>query len=222
VLEAVRKYAADILVVDDGSTDATSQILQRHGRTGVITHSRNLGYGQSLIAAFKYSRKHNFDWLITLDCDRQHQPSYIPCFYQEIEKNSADIVSGSRYLNPLNTGAAPPAERVAINKEVTAVLNRRLGIVLTDAFCGFKAYRVNAISRLNLDEAGYGFSLQLWVKAVRAGLKIREVPVPLIYHDPNRKFGGLLEDPRYRFNYYMSIIGKELDAVKNLKWSVHS
>jgi len=221
VLGAVWKYATDILVVDDGSTDPTSRILEKHCRVTVITHRQNLGYGQSLIDAIEYSRRHYFDWLVTIDCDGQHQPSYIPRFLEQIEKDNADIVSGSRYLNRLETGHAPP-ERVTINKEITAILNRRLGIALTDAFCGFKAYRVKAVSELRLDETGYGFPLQLWVRAARAGLRIREVPVPLIYHDPNRKFGGLLENPRYRRNYYVSVIRKELDACKNLKRSERS
>jgi len=149
--------------------------------------------------------------VITIDCDCQHEPSYIPHFYSEIEKNDVDIISGSRYLHTINLGLLPPpADRVAINRKITNILNRHLDINITDSFCGFKAYRTRAISRLKLTEKGYGFPLQLWIRASRKGLKIREIPVPLIYHDPSRNFGGMLEAPRIRFDYYMEIIHREL------------
>jgi dolichol-phosphate mannosyltransferase len=159
--------------------------------------------------AFGFACRHNFDWVITIDCDHQHEPSCIPRFYSEIEKDDADIISGSRYLDAARPLTAPP-ERIAINKKVTRMLNESLGLSLTDSFCGFKAYRASSVTRLTLTETGYRFPLQLWIRAARAGLKIREIPVPLIYHDPDRNFAGVLEDPQYRFNYYMEIIEKEL------------
>jgi len=218
VLDAVARYADNILVIDDGSTDGTFDLLKRHGFIKIISHRTNRGYGQSLIDAFVFARRHNFDWLITLDCDHQHQPSYIPRFYSEIEKDDADIISGSRYLNTTNSGSIhPPKDRVIINRKITHILNKNLKIKLTDSFCGFKAYRVKAVSRLKLTEKGYGFPLQLWICAVRAGLNIREISVPLIYHDPKRNFSGMLESPRFRYDYYMRIIKRELgeDVYKN-------
>ena len=65
-------------------------------------------------------------------------------------------------------------------------------IRLTDAFCGFKAYRVEALSSLRITETGWGMPLQLWVQAARLGLRVKEVAVPRIYLDPNRAFGGVL------------------------------
>jgi len=218
VLDAVGRYADDILVINDGSTDGTLDLLKKHDFVKIISHRVNRGYGQSLIDAFDFARRHNFDWLITLDCDHQHQPSYIPRFYSEMEKNDVDIISGSRYLNTTNLGSiCPPKDRVTINKKITCVLNKNLKIKLTDSFCGFKAYRVERICKLELTEQGYGFPLQLWVRASRAGLHIREIPVPLIYHDPKRNFSGMLESPRLRYDYYMKIIKRELgdDVYKN-------
>ena len=98
VLCVVRKYSDNILVVDDGSTDRTSNVLKKHTYIEVISHKVNAGYGQSLMDAFNFAHKNNFNWVITIDCDHQHEPSYIPRFYSEIEKDNADIISGSRYL----------------------------------------------------------------------------------------------------------------------------
>lgn len=211
VLQMVRKYSGNILLVDDGSTDGTSRAVKKHKYLHTITHTDNKGYGRSLIDAINFACKKRFRWLITLDCDYQHEPSYIPSFYNELQEEDADIISGSRYLRPLNYGpAAPPKERVAINKQITNILNRNLGLRLTDAFCGFKALRTQSVFQLGLTEEGYGFPLQLWIRAARASLKIREIPVPLIYHDTGRNFNGCLKDPAKRLQYYLGIIEKEM------------
>ena len=81
---------------------------------------------------------------------------------------------------------------------------------ITDAFCGFKAYRVSVLRGLNLTIPGYAMPLQLWVRAARAGLRIRELPVRLIYNDPNRHFGGQLDDPRARLQHYFDVLSAEL------------
>ena len=92
------------------------------------------------------------------------------------------------------------------------MLNAAIGIKLTDAFCGFKAYRVESVQRLELVESGYGLPLQLWVQASKANLVIREIGVPLIYHDGERNFGGVLENPNVRLEYYLNIIQRELKS----------
>ena len=109
---------------------------------------------------------------------------------------------------------APPAQRRRINEELTAELNRRLGLQLTDAFCGFKAYRVAALSELTLTENGYGMPLELWVQAAHAGLRIVERPVPLIYLDETRSFGGSLDDAETRRQYYYDVLERSCAAVR--------
>jgi dolichol-phosphate mannosyltransferase len=86
-----------------------------------------------------------------------------------------------------------------------------LGVELTDSFCGFKAYRVEALRRLRLSEDGYAFPMQFWVQAAANGLRVREVPVKLIYNDPNRSFGGPLDDPSIRMAHYRRVLHCELE-----------
>ena len=210
IVRAVERYATNVLVINDGSTDGTGLLLEKCGSLRLIAHDTNLGYGRSLLDAFSYARACRFAWMITMDCDHQHEPHCLPRFFRELRRGDADIISGSRYLRPIDPGAHPPPERVAINRTITALLNRHLGLRLTDAFCGFKAYRVEALAQLRLSETGYGLPMQLWVQASGAGLRIREIPVPLIYHDQRRNFAGVLENPVTRMQYYLAIIEREL------------
>jgi|DewCreStandDraft_4_1066084.scaffolds.fasta_scaffold39682_1 dolichol-phosphate mannosyltransferase len=210
VLGEVRRYSNDVLVVDDGSRDGTAEILDQIRGIVVLRHARNLGYGAALKSAFDYAVQHGYDVLVTLDCDGQHEPQRIPEFVAACE--GWDLVSGSRYLgDPDNASAAPP-ERRRINQEITQWLNERLGLKLTDAFCGFKAYRVPSLRRLRLTEPGYGMPLELWVQAARLGWRIRELAVPLIYLEEERSFGGALDNAEVRRRYYYEVLQRSLAA----------
>lgn len=197
-----------VLVVDDGSTDTTPLLLARYP-VEVVRHAENRGYGRSMQDAFRWGMCEKADWVITMDCDEQHEPAAIPRFIEAMERDDADVISGSRYMADAN-GDAPPPDRRAINAQITAELNERLGLALTDSFCGFKAYRVAGLRRLSLDVDGYAFPMQFWVQAVAQGLRITELPVKLIYKDLKRSFGGHLDDPGVRLAHYRCILHREL------------
>jgi dolichol-phosphate mannosyltransferase len=210
VVRQVRQYADDVLVIDDGSTDGTAEILDRLPGLQVIRHAENRGYGRSLIDAFAHAQEGGYDWIITLDCDDQHEPARIPGFLARAEADDVDIISGSRYLAPMAGNTPAPEDRRRINHVLTRLLNSQLSLGLTDAFCGFKAHRVAAMSRLRLTVRGYAFPLQFWVQVARHGLRVCELPVPLIYHDPTRHFGGILDDPRSRLAHYLEVFFREM------------
>ena len=93
-----------------------------------------------------------------------------------------------------------------INQTITRELNDLFGLHLTDAFCGFKAYRRGALAKLHITETGWGMPLQVWVQAAQLGLRVKEVGVPRLYLDPNRTFGGLLNDANERLAYYRRVV----------------
>ena len=210
VLDEVVKYATDVLVVNDGSTDCTRKFLADREDVDVVVHPENRGYGAALQTAFDYAIVHRYDVVVTIDCDGQHEPQRITQLVEQCRH--ADIVSGSRYLHIPRSTEEVPADRRQINQIVTAELNERLGLNLTDAFCGFKAYRTRSLAQLTLTETGYAMPLELWVQAACRGLKIEEVAVPLIYLDEERSFGGALDAANVRLDYYRQVIDRAMKS----------
>tara|TARA_B100000809_G_scaffold259315_2_gene304092 strand:+ start:97 stop:951 length:855 start_codon:yes stop_codon:yes gene_type:complete len=249
VLDEVRRFSDEVLVVNDGSTDGSAELLSARDDVRVVTHESNRGYGAALSTAFDYADRHGFEMVVTIDCDGQHEPQRIPQFVaacHELHRNDdefndeecndrasndvtsngvasngvnrdrVDIVSGSRYLRQYDSDSVAPVERRRINMQVTRELNQRFNLELTDAFCGFKAYRVSALRKLQLTEVGYAMPLELWVQAAHVGLNIIELPVPLIYLDEERSFGGMLDTPDVRLEYYHLVLDRAEAALRRL------
>ncbi len=218
VLREVRKYSSeDLVVINDGSTDESKNIVEEiascskiKGKLIIINHLKNEGYGKSLIDGIKFAQNNNYKYLLTLDCDEQHEPELIPQFFKEITTEKFDIVSGSRYLSPQRQTDSPPKDRYLINHQITKLINHITNFGLTDSFCGFKIYRVESLKKLELTEKGYGLPLQLWVQAYKNNLTVKELPVSMIYKDKNRTFGNYLDNPETRLKYYQKIIDNEV------------
>jgi len=210
VLDEVCRFSEHILVVDDGSEDGTSDLLSSRHDVELVRHGENRGYGAALRTGFDYGIEHAYDMVITIDCDGQHEPQRIPRLQKAAQH--ADIVSGSRYLQEHPSDSIPPIERRQVNQIIAAHLSEHLGLELTDAFCGFKAYRIEALKKLSLTEDGYAMPLELWVQAARLNFRIVEVPVPLIYLDKNRSFGESLDNAAIRLAYYRDVIQRSLHA----------
>jgi glycosyltransferase involved in cell wall biosynthesis len=212
VLEKLSQFKnGDVVIVDDGSTDATPSILERVSIKAVIRHDQNAGYGRSLMDGFDYAKANDYPYCVTMDADEQHEPGFIPCLLEQLDK--FDIVSGSRYLNPSLSGEAPPPERLEVNRIITEKLCQLTGYALTDSFCGFKGYRVDGLRKLNLTETNYGFPIQVWLQAAKAGLTVTECAVPLIYKDHSRNFNNQFANRDERLNHYLQVMEREAELL---------
>lgn len=213
VLQQVLQHADQVLVVNDGSSDQTATALNEFAdRIHVQTHPVNLGYGAALRTAFEYAVTYGFDVLVTIDCDGQHQPQLIQEIAERLDDptDPVDMVSGSRYLQEFTGNSAPPVDRRRINRKITACLNEKLGMKITDAFCGFKAYRVSALPDLDITDTGYAMPLQLWIQTADLNWRICEYPIPLVYLDEERSFGGALDNAHERLEHYRNVLNAEL------------
>ena len=215
-LQEVMQFSDDILIVNDGSTDGTAQFLHQfcisHPQCKVLTHETNLGYGAALRSAFEFAIAQRYEHLVTIDCDGQHEPQLIPQIVKVAQSDDTiAIVSGSRYLEVFENDSKPPADRQQINLQITADLNQKFHLGLTDSFCGFKAYRVEDLKKFQITETGYAMPLQLWIQAVAHNMKIVEFPVPLVYLEEERSFGGSLDDSEKRYLHYQEVLQREIE-----------
>jgi glycosyltransferase involved in cell wall biosynthesis/phosphohistidine swiveling domain-containing protein len=210
VLDQIRQHtSADILVVNDGSTDASLAEIKKGNVTCIINHERNLGPGAALISGFNFAVKHNYDVLITLDADGQHEARYIPEFLEAI--SDSDMVVGSRFLPDSKRRSQPPRDREMANRTLTKFVRKRIDYPITDCSSGFRAYRVSSLRKLRITEKGYAWPFQLWIQAHEAGFRVKEIPIPLVYLDYKRDSHGEFRSMSEAMAKAKDVMKKELD-----------
>ena len=167
-----------VIVCNDGSTDLTGAIAEKMGAI-VINHSKNLGYGAGIRSIFLKAKELNSDTLVTFDADGQHRVEDIKTVLEPINKNEADIVIGSRFLNDDKENV--PKYRKAGIKTITGITNTSTDIKLTDSQSGFRAYNSKALKDIVPSEYGMGVSTEILIKASKKGFRIKEVPIRILY-----------------------------------------
>lgn len=176
-----KKYADEIVVVDDGSTDRTSDILEQAGVT-VLRHERNRGKGAAVRTLFAHAKGMECDALVLIDADGQHSPADVPALAEPVVSGDADIVIGSRYLDPDEADETPFYRRFGqIVLDYTT--SRVTGADLTDTQSGFRAFSPDALDRLDLTTDGMGVESEMIDSATNEGLSITERAIEARYDD---------------------------------------
>jgi glycosyltransferase involved in cell wall biosynthesis len=180
VVKKVSEYVDTVIVIDDGSTDDTAKVAQAVGAE-VIRHETNKGYGQSIQSCFDAARQCHANVLITLDGDGQHDPQEIQRVLTPIINGEADIVIGSRFLDPAQKNRIRRYRKFGIDV-ITWLYNFGTNDKIIDAQSGFRAYTREVLESFLLTERGMSISVEVLIKARRKGFVIKEVPISCIYH----------------------------------------
>ena len=170
------KYADEVIVIDDGSTDRTKEVSQLAGAT-VLSHKINKGKGVALKTGFDYAK--NYDIIVTIDADGQHNPLEIPLLIKPIEEDIADLVNGSRYINKQDT-STPKYRRIGQTVLDTAT-NIASGVKITDSQSGFRAFSSKCFNCFNFDPEGFGIESDMLIEAANNNLRICEVEISVRY-----------------------------------------
>ena len=186
VIIGTEKVVDKVIVVNDGSTDLTGEISNRLGIT-TVRHDKNEGKGAALRDGIEYANRDvDFDVLVSLVADLQHDPSEIPKVLEPIIRGNADMVVGFRPMD----ASIMPRERIAGNKIFDAMSNRN-GEIIRDTQSGFRAYSKAALSKIKFMEDGLAIESQTFIDAVNVGLRIKEVPVSTTYEGIVQKRSAL-------------------------------
>ena len=188
VVSGTRKYVDQVIVVDDGSRDGTSEVGKAAGAL-VIRHEVNRGAGEATKSCFEAARANAADVLITLDGDGQHNPDEIPQLLAPIIKGEADLTIGSRFLG--DSGSVPKYRKFGINI-INWLFNFGSELKLSDTQSCFRAYGKEALRSLDITVKGFGFSVQLLIKARRTGLIVSEVPISCVYNQSSHTLNPLV------------------------------
>jgi glycosyltransferase involved in cell wall biosynthesis len=179
VIARIRDQGYGCIVVDDGSRDATAQIADDAGAI-VVRHPINLGQGYAVLTGLKAAIRHpECEIILEMDADGQHRPEEIRLFVERMQETKADIVVGSRPLGE-HGGDAPFIRRTML-PYVTWGINKLSGYAISDAMCGFRAFRASSLMRVlplldHMLEPQY-LSAEMFIRFGRCGLVIDEVPV---------------------------------------------
>jgi glycosyltransferase involved in cell wall biosynthesis len=197
IIAKSKKYADEVIVYDDGSTDDTYETANSAGAT-VIRNPENKGYGVAIRSLFQAAKEQNADIMVTLDSDGQHDPDQIPKVIEPLLKQRFDMVIGSRFLNSDHKGKVPKYRSFGI-KTITKLTQAASYDGITDSQSGFRAYNRNALSKINLFEDGMAVSVEILLRAKEKNLLTVEVPITINYdikdtstHNPITHWIGVL------------------------------
>ena len=203
--EEIKKKGFDALVIDDGSTDATGRIAEEKGAT-VLINEKTIGKGASLRRGFDFVMDKDYDGIITMDGDGQHDPDNIAQLIEAVEKLGAKVVIGNRMLRTKNM----PFVRWCTNKFMSSFISAVCRQYIPDTQCGFRYISMQALKSLELSTSNFEIETEFLIEARKKGYRIYSVPVKTIYQDQISKINPFLDTLRFiRFIFRKKWISKK-------------
>ena len=189
VVRAVLPFLSSIIVIDDGSSDATAQEAANSGAE-VIRHGKNAGKGAAIQTGLQRARDRGFEWALLMDGDGQHAAADIPRF---LNVTGAQLVIGNRMHSPHEI----PWLRRFVNRWMSVRLSRRLGRPLPDTQCGFRLVHLRAWSKLSFQTSRFEIESEMVTRFVEAGHAVKFVPIQVIYRSEVSKIDPILDTLRW-------------------------
>jgi glycosyltransferase involved in cell wall biosynthesis len=203
-----RTCAADVLVVDDGSDDATAALARAAGAV-VLRHACNLGIGAAVQSGFLYAIARGYDAVVRVDGDGQHDPGFIPVLLDELAHDRADIIVGSRFL-AREGYQSTVVRRVGI--VILGVLSALVGARVTDPTSGYWALNRRALDVLGRWQPDDYPETQSLLLATRAGCRVREVPVVMRPRHAGNSSIGAVHAGFYMLKVILSVL------IERIRW----
>ncbi|MCX5642772.1 MAG: glycosyltransferase family 2 protein [Candidatus Omnitrophica bacterium] len=176
VVKESAPYAAEVVVVDDGSVDDTGEVAGKAGAT-VIRHLVNKGKGAALQTGFRYALDKGYRAVLTMDGDGQHRPEDISSLLEHYQKSGAGMVVGCRSRNLKNM----PLDRFVTNWFTSALISFLARHKIHDSQSGFRVIDVRIVPSLSFSTSHFDTESEILVDASRAGFKITEAPIQTVY-----------------------------------------
>ncbi|HRQ42054.1 MAG TPA: glycosyltransferase family 2 protein [Chloroflexota bacterium] len=183
VILKTKKHVDQVIVVDDGSRDATADIAREAGAI-LVAHDQNQGKGEALNNGLRAARELGADVVVVLDGDGQHLPEEMALVTAPVLQNEADIVVGSRYIQ---RGCTVPRHRILGHWFFNMLTGAASGIHVTDSQSGFRAFSRHALEVLNFQSAGFSVESEMQFIAHEKQLRVKEVPITIRYLDPPKR-----------------------------------
>ncbi len=183
IIKTLEREVFDILIVDDSSTDGTTELArywaEHDGRVHILQRPSKMGLGTAYLAGFKWGLERGYECFIEMDADLSHDPNMLPRFLEELEAG-ADLVVGSRYLGGTISVAGWDFRRLLLSRLGNLYASTLLRTRLTDMTSGFRAFSRRALEAIDLDSVrseGYAFQIEMAYRVWREGLRVKEITI---------------------------------------------
>ena len=200
LIEGIRISApdADILVIDDGSTDETAEVADSL-QVSLLRHPRNQGKGVALKSGFAYALERNYDFLVTIDADLQHDPAELPRLVSAATTGKEIVIGTRRRRKPM------PLQRRLSNYLVSLLTSWIAGQKLPDAQCGYRLIPTAALRCVELKSGHYELEMELLIKAARSGFRVHSIPIDTLYTGSPSSIRPLADTIRFLLLLFRSL-----------------
>ncbi|MBM3253146.1 MAG: glycosyltransferase family 2 protein [Candidatus Omnitrophica bacterium] len=209
LIEKIMLFVPNVVVVDDGSLDSTAESATNK-KAYVIKHPKRFGKGSALRSGFEYVLEKNFDAVITMDSDGQHDPYEIQKFIKCAKCSSSDIIIGNRMLEK----RVMPYIRRLTNKIMSIILSKLIRQLVPDTQCGFRLIKKEVLQKITLTSKNFEIESEVLLRASQNNFKIESIPIKTIYSGKKSYINPILDTIRFIVLLVKIITGQLVRYIK--------